>query len=56
MTIALNEARAIGEERILARTDELTGLPNRRKLIGSLQFLQIKMAHYFYSISMASNR
>lgn len=36
MTIALNEARAIGEERILARTDELTGLPNRRKLIGEL--------------------
>ena len=36
MTIALKEARAIGEERILARTDELTGLPNRRKLIGEL--------------------
>jgi diguanylate cyclase (GGDEF)-like protein len=36
MTIALKEARTIGEERILARTDELTGLPNRRKLIGEL--------------------
>lgn len=36
MAIALREARAIGEERILARTDELTGLPNRRKLIGEL--------------------
>ena len=33
MTIALNEARNIGHERILARTDELTGLPNRRRLI-----------------------
>ncbi len=36
MTIALRQARNIGEERILARTDELTGLPNRRSLISEL--------------------
>ncbi len=36
MSIALREARNIGEERILARTDDLTGLPNRRKLISEL--------------------
>lgn len=36
MTIALRQARNIGEERILARTDELTGLPNRRRLISEL--------------------
>jgi diguanylate cyclase (GGDEF)-like protein len=33
MAIALTQARSIGEERILARTDELTGLPNRRRLV-----------------------
>ena len=42
MAIALREARAIGEERILARTDELTGLPNRRKLIGELAIFSDK--------------
>ncbi|MCX6437939.1 MAG: GGDEF domain-containing protein [Actinobacteria bacterium] len=42
MTIALREARSIGEERILARTDELTGLPNRRKLIGELELFADK--------------
>lgn len=36
MTIALRQSRAIGEERILARTDELTGLPNRRRFISEL--------------------
>lgn len=33
MVIALKAAKNIGHERILARTDELTGLPNRRTLI-----------------------
>lgn len=42
MAIALREARSIGEERILARTDELTGLPNRRKLIGELELFTEK--------------
>lgn len=37
MTIALKAARNIGHERILARTDELTGLPNRRKLISEIE-------------------
>ena len=37
MTIALRQARNIGTERILARTDELTGLPNRRKLISEIE-------------------
>ena len=39
MTIALRQARAIGEERMLARTDELTGLPNRRRFITELKSL-----------------
>ena len=42
MAIALKEARNIGEERILARTDELTGLPNRRKLISELVLFESK--------------
>lgn len=33
MTIVLRQARNLGEEKILARTDELTGLPNRRRLV-----------------------
>lgn len=37
MSIALNQARSIGHERILARTDELTMLPNRRRLISEIQ-------------------
>ena len=37
MTIALNAAKNIGHERILARTDELTGLPNRRRLISEIE-------------------
>ncbi|CAN2221649.1 GGDEF domain [Candidatus Nanopelagicaceae bacterium] len=36
MAIALTHARSIGEERILARTDELTGLPNRRRLVSEI--------------------
>ena len=37
MSIALNQARSIGHERVLARTDELTTLPNRRRLIAEIQ-------------------
>lgn len=36
MTIALRQSRTLGEERLLARTDELTGLPNRRRFISEL--------------------
>jgi diguanylate cyclase (GGDEF)-like protein len=36
MAIALTQARSIGEERLLARTDELTGLPNRRRLVSEI--------------------
>ena len=39
MTIALRQSRFISEERLLARTDELTGLPNRRKFIAELDEL-----------------
>ena len=37
MSIALSQARNIGHERILARTDDLTTLPNRRRLISEIQ-------------------
>jgi diguanylate cyclase (GGDEF)-like protein len=37
MSIALHQARNIGQERVLARTDELTTLPNRRCLISEIQ-------------------
>jgi diguanylate cyclase (GGDEF)-like protein len=37
MSIALSQARNIGQERVLARTDELTTLPNRRRLIAEIQ-------------------
>jgi diguanylate cyclase (GGDEF)-like protein len=37
MTIALRQARSLGAERTLARTDELTGLSNRRKLIAEME-------------------
>ena len=37
MSIALNQARNIGHEKILARTDELTMLPNRRRFIAEIQ-------------------
>jgi diguanylate cyclase (GGDEF)-like protein len=37
MTIALKQTKNIGHERILARTDELTGLPNRRRLISEIE-------------------
>jgi GGDEF domain-containing protein len=36
MALALTQAKNIGQERLLARTDELTGLPNRRRLIAEL--------------------
>jgi diguanylate cyclase (GGDEF)-like protein len=39
MSIALREAREIKDERALARTDELTGLPNRRRFINALEAL-----------------
>ncbi len=41
MTVSLRQASALSDEKTLARTDELTGLPNRRRLIASLpQFSQ----------------
>lgn len=39
MTIALRQSRTIGAERLLARTDELTGLPNRRRFVAELEEL-----------------
>jgi diguanylate cyclase (GGDEF)-like protein len=36
MSTTLREARALSDERALARTDELTGLANRRKLLAEL--------------------
>lgn len=36
MVVALKQAQEIGTERTLARTDELTGLPNRRKFMAEL--------------------
>lgn len=36
MVVALRQAEEIGAERTLARTDELTGLPNRRKFMAEL--------------------
>jgi diguanylate cyclase (GGDEF)-like protein len=39
LTIALRDARSIDEERILARADDLTGLPNRRRFIAELNLL-----------------
>ena len=42
MSIALNQARSIGHERVLARTDELTALPNRRRLISEIQSFAVR--------------
>ena len=39
MNTALREARILNYERLLAHTDELTGLPNRRKLIAEISRL-----------------
>ena len=36
MTLVIRQAGNLGEEKILARTDELTGLPNRRRLIAEI--------------------
>lgn len=36
MALALTQAKNIGQERLLARTDELTGLPNRRRLVNEI--------------------
>jgi diguanylate cyclase (GGDEF)-like protein len=36
MTVSLRQADDLGDEKTLARTDELTGLPNRRRLIAEL--------------------
>jgi diguanylate cyclase (GGDEF)-like protein len=37
MAVALTQAKNIGHERLLARTDELTGLPNRRHLVHEIE-------------------
>jgi len=37
MALALTQAKNIGQERLLARTDELTGLPNRRRLVTEIE-------------------
>jgi diguanylate cyclase (GGDEF)-like protein len=37
MALALTQAKNIGQERLLARTDELTGLPNRRRLVNEIE-------------------
>jgi diguanylate cyclase (GGDEF)-like protein len=37
MSTTLREAQLLSDERLLARTDELTGLANRRKLIAELE-------------------
>jgi diguanylate cyclase (GGDEF)-like protein len=39
MTLVIRQASNLGEEKILARTDELTGLPNRRRLIAEISAL-----------------
>lgn len=45
MSTTLREARALSDERRLARTDELTGLSNRRKLLAELDnFSQVEGA------------
>jgi diguanylate cyclase (GGDEF)-like protein len=37
LATAINQSRHIGTERLLARTDEPTGLPNRRQLISEIE-------------------
>jgi diguanylate cyclase (GGDEF)-like protein len=36
MSIVIRQAKNLGEEKVLARTDDITGLPNRRRLVGEL--------------------
>ncbi len=40
MALALRDAKMVGEDREHARTDELTGLPNRRRFIAELELLR----------------
>ena len=40
MAVALNDAKGLSSERALARTDELTGLANRRKFIAELEIFR----------------
>jgi diguanylate cyclase (GGDEF)-like protein len=42
MAVALRDARSVNHERELARTDELTGLPNRRRFLSELEILRRK--------------
>ena len=42
MALALRDARLVSEDREHARTDELTGLPNRRRFIAELELLRRK--------------
>jgi hypothetical protein len=35
MSIVIRQAKNLGEEKVLARTDDITGLPNRRRLIAT---------------------
>jgi diguanylate cyclase (GGDEF)-like protein len=42
MALALRDARSVTTERELARTDELTGLPNRRRFLVELEILRRK--------------
>jgi len=45
MTVSLRQASALTDEKTLARTDELTGLPNRRKLIAAMnEYSQVEGA------------
>jgi diguanylate cyclase (GGDEF)-like protein len=36
MSIVIRQAKNLGEEKVLARTDDVTGLPNRRRLVAEL--------------------
>jgi diguanylate cyclase (GGDEF)-like protein len=40
MALALRDAKIVSEDREYARTDELTGLPNRRRFIAELELLR----------------
>ena len=42
MAVALRDAKSVTHERELARTDELTGLPNRRRFLVELEILRRK--------------
>jgi len=42
MALALKDAKLVSEDREHARTDELTGLPNRRRFIAELELLRRK--------------